>query len=1031
MKHVILHTLCLGFVSLALAEAYAQTFPVNLKHSQLEYANDAKGNRVLDFSYCGYRNSNVDIPDLPVAVCVSPGEGDNSPVIQRAIDYVSSLKPDADGFRGAVLLEKGTYRLDEPLRIRTSGVVLRGEDKAGTVLVKHGYERGSVVYIEGTDDLQVLDTLDITSDYVPVNSVTLDVSTARQLKTGDKIRIYRPSEADWIASIGCDYFGGGRHSLKWEPGDADLLWDRSIVEMNGNRITLNAPLSMALDKNNASSKVLRYIWNGRIADSGVENLTLISDYDRQYPKDENHAWTGVYIDNAENCWVRNITFRQFAGSAVAVQYQASNITVEDCIAMAPASEVAGFRRRTFYTLGQHTLFQRCYSEQGINDFSAGQAAAGPNAFVQCDSKESKSFSGSTGSWACGLLFDLVNIDGHNLVLANLEADKNGLGWNSANSMLWQCTAAEIKCYSPATDARNYAYGCWGQFYGNGEWGATNDHVRPRSLFHTQLSERLNRDVSKRTRLLPRMIDDGLTSPTVEQAMKLAKKAYEPRLTMDCWINQTPFPASVSSDGVKNIRDIKFREISKPALSKLAYGIENGRLVADHRLLVGDTQKMRYWRVNLGYQALRKALPHISRFVPGMEVNGTTDRIDSVLVSMKRNHSLIINHTYGLWYERRRDDHERIRRRNSDVWAPFFDQPFARSGQGAAWEGMSLYDLTRPNSWYWGRLKEYADKAETQGLLLFHQNYFQHNIIEAGAHWVDSPWRSVNNINRTGFPEPVNFAGDKRVFVADMFYDVTHSVRRDLHRNYIRWCLDNFADNKNVIQFISAEYTGPLHFVRFWLDCVAEWKQETGKDPLIALSTTKDVQDAILNDPKRAALVDFIDIRFWHYRDDGTLYAPEGGKNMSPRQHARQVPVGVLNYDAVYKAVSEYRSKYPDKAVLYYAQNYADFGWAVLMAGGSCPVINVSDEAFLKAIPGMVRVTIDSTDYQMLSGKNGTVVYAHKKQEIKISLPAGIYSVKYIHPQSGELIILSKKHKVSDIYTLKVDKVGAYWLQRIR
>ena len=80
---------------------------------------------------------------------------------------------------------------------------------------------------------------------------------------------------------------------------------------------------------------------------------------------------------------------------------------------------------------------------------------------------------------------------------------------------------------------------------------------------------------------------------------------------------------------------------------------------------------------------------------------------------------------------------------------------------------------------------------------------------------------------------------------------------------------------------------------------------------------------------------------------------------------------------------------------------------------------------------MVPVTIDNTDYQMLSGKNGAVVYAHKKQEIKISLPAGIYSVKYIHPQSGELIILSKKHKMSDIYTLKVDKVGAYWLQRIR
>lgn len=1018
-------------VSLSIMESYAQTFPVNLKENRLEYSKDAKGNRVLDFSYCGYRNSNVDIPNLPVVVSVSPAEGDNSPAIQRAINYVSSLKPNADGFRGAVLLEKGMYSLDTPLRIRTSGVVLRGEDKAGTILVKRGFDRGAAVYVEGDNDLRVLDTLQITSDYVPVNSLTLEVSSAAQLKVGDKIRIYRPSEADWIASIGCNYFGGGRHSLTWEPGDVDLLWDRSIVQIDGNRLTLNAPLSMALDKTNAASKVLRYTWNGRIADSGVENMTFISDFDQHYPKDENHAWTGVYIDNAENCWVRNVTFRQFAGSVVAVQYQASNVTVEDCIALEPASEVAGFRRRTFYTLGQHTLFQRCYSEHGVNDFSAGQAAAGPNAFVQCDSKESKSFSGSTGSWACGLLFDLVNIDGHNLVLANLEADKNGLGWNSSNSMLWQCTAAEVKCYSPASDARNYAYGCWGQFYGNGEWGATNDHVKPRSLFHAQLSERLNRDVSERTRILPRLIDDGLTSPTVEQAMYLMKKAHEPRLTLDTWINQTPFSASVSTANVKNIRDVKFKEAPQAILPKLAYGIENGRLVANHRLLVGDTQKMRYWRVNLGFRALHEALPHVSRFVPGMEVNGTTDRIDSVLVQMKRNHSLIVNHNYGLWYERRRDDHERIRRRNSDVWAPFFDQPFARSGQGAAWEGMSLYDLTRPNTWYWGRLKEYADKAETQGLLLFHQNYFQHNIIEAGAHWVDSPWRSVNNINQTGFPEPVNFAGDKRVFVADMFYDVTHPVRRELHRNYIRWCLDNFADNKNVIQFISSEYTGPLHFVQFWLDCIAEWKQETGKEAIVALSTTKDVQDAILNDPKRAALINFIDIRFWHYRSDGSLYAPEGGKNMSPRQHARQVPVGELSYESVYKAVSEYRTKYPQKAVLYYAQNYADYGWAVLMAGGSCPVLNIADEELLAAIPKMIPIIKNDTDYQMLAGENGAIIYTNKKQTMHLSLPEGTYTVKYIHPLSGEVNTLVKKIKLSGSYTLEADKVGAYWLQRLR
>lgn len=46
-------------------------------------------------------------------------------------------------------------------------------------------------------------------------------------------------------------------------------------------------------------------------------------------------------------------------------------------------------------------------------------------------------------------------------------------------------------------------------------------------------------------------------------------------------------------------------------------------------------------------------------------------------------------------------------------------------------------------------------------------------------------RSANNINQTDMPEPVPFAGDKRIFVADMFYDISHPVRREFHRKYIR------------------------------------------------------------------------------------------------------------------------------------------------------------------------------------------------------------------------------------------------------
>ena len=999
----------MGLLSIGFAQSHAQTFALQVKDDRITYLNDEFGNRILDFSTCGYQASEQDIPSVRNVVFVSWKPGDNTTRIQRAIDYVASLPPDISGFRGAVLLDKGEFSLSGSIRIATSGIVLRGMDKESTILLKKGVDRGSLIYMEGENDLVIKDTLQVLSNYVPVNTKTLEVALGTSLKKGDRIMVTRPSGKEWIASLGCNIFGGGISALGWKEGDMDLTWDRVVSDINGNLLTLDAPLTVALDAKYGVSTIMTYQWNGRIDNCGVENLTLVSDYDKHYPKDEDHCWTGISIEAAENCWVRQVNFRHFAGSAVIVQRTGSKITVEDCISKNPVSEIGGMRRCTFHTLGQQTLFQRCYSEQGIHDFAAGFCAAGPNAFVQCDSYQSLGFSGSIDAWACGLLFDVVNIDGHNLTFKNLGQDKNGAGWNTANSLFWQCTAAEIECYTPAKDAQNRAYGCWAQFSGDGEWAQSNNHVQPRSIFYAQLAERLQKESADRARILPRNTS-ATSSPTVEVAMALAKEAYNPRLTLEHWIEENKFIPSVVPTGVKSIDDIKEKKtISNKQQTQPEISIVNGRIQMDGVLLVGSSHTTPWWNGKLKTNFLKKANPAITRFVPGREGLGLTDRIDSVVSFMKQKNILVFDQNYGLWYDRRRDDHERIRRRDGDVWGPFYEQPFGRSGQGTAWEGLSKYDLKRPNAWYWSRLKEFAEKGSKDGLLLFHENYFQHNILEAGAHWVDCPWRSSNNINETGFPEPVPFAGDKRIFVADMFYDISHPVRRELHRQYIRQCLNNFADNSNVIQLTSAEFTGPLHFVQFWLDVIAEWEAETGKKAKVALSTTKDVQDAILADPKRAAVVDVIDIRYWHYKKDG-IFAPEGGKNMAPRQHMRKMKVGKITFNEAYKAVSEYRRKFPQKAVTFYAQNYPSMGWAVM------------------------EVEETNTDQykKLVKSDTGNIIYSKSGTEIPIHLSSGKYVLKYIHPDSGKVDIINKSLKIKGLYTLKVPdkKEGIYWFHKL-
>ena len=1010
-----------------------QNFSLKVKDGKINYSQDTKGNRILDFSYCGYKSSEQDIPNLKNVIFVPHIEGDASESIQRAINYVSGLKPDSRGFRGAVLLDKGVFNLDKDLWIQTSGVVLRGTDKHETILLKHGVDRSALLHIEGVNNLATKDTFRLISTYIPVNQKTLELASVTNLKVGDRLKVFRPSTKEWIASIKCNIFGGAIDALGWKPGDMDVTWDRIVTAINGNTITINAPLTATIDTQFGGATVYSYKWNGRITESGVENLTMESDYNRKYPKDEDHCWTGVSIENAENCWVRQISFSHFAGNAVFLQPTSSQITVEDCISKEPVSEIGGLRRIIFYTMGQLNLFQRCYSEDGINDFAAGYCAPGPNAFVQCEAKRALGFSGAIDAWACGLLFDVVNIDGHNLTFKNLGQSKNGAGWGTANSLFWQCTAAEIECYSPSDEAKNRAYGCWAQFSGDGEWAESNNHVQPRSLYYAQLASRLNKDVSSRGRILPKNTDAS-SSPSVEVAADMVKESYIPLLTLEKWIEQSPFTPSIEHSSLMTTNDLKSKPMKVKAYTP-AIAIENGRLVCDEALITGSKIDVQWWNGKLKPYYIGSYLtrPHVTRFVPGREGLGLTDRVDSVISTMKKNGVAILDHNYGLWADRRRDDHERIRRRDGDVWAPFYEQPFGRSGEGTAWDGMSKYDLNRPNAWYWSRLKEFADKGQKNGLLLFHEDFFQHNIIEAGAHWVDCPWRSANNINDLGFPEPINFAGDKRIFRADMFYDISVPVRRQYYRTYIRQCLNNFAENKNVVQLISAEFTGPLKFVQFWLDVIAEWETETGKKATIALSTTKDVQDSILNDPKRSAIVDIIDIRYWHYKNDGSVYAPLGGLNLAPRQHARLMKVGKVTFNEAYKAVNEYRTKFPNKAVTYFTENYPDMAWAVLMAGGSCPSLPVLDNEFLKAAALMEVKDVKSDKYKMLvKSGTGIIIFTQSKSEIPIQLEQGKYQLKYIDSKSGIISLLNKSVKGDQIFNLNVEKsgTGVYWFQKL-
>jgi len=849
---------------------------VNLSHEGglLEYAPDAEGNRVPDFSFAGYGGGGVPLPRLPSRVVVSPAVGDSGARIQAAIDYVAKLQPDAQGFRGAVQLESGRYELAGSVEIKTSGVVLRGSGSGGdgTVLVATGTDRRALVRLRGVSTPNLGAPVPITDAYAPVGTMELRVQTADGFRSGVEIVVSRPATVEWIRQLGMDV-APGRQQFIWKAPALTLVWTRVVRAVDGDKLLLDAPITTAFDAKLGGGTVAAVSREGRLVGVGVENLRCESAYNLANPLDEEHAWEAIRLDAVRDAWVANVAALHFAGSVINIGWDCSRVTVQDCASIAPVSELGGYRRHTFHTDGQQTLFLRCRAEDGRNDFTVGYKSGGPNVFLECSALRSLGFSGSTGSWASGILFDNVTLDGGTLELNNRETWNQGVGWAAANSMIWQCSAPVVICRKPP-GAQNWADGVWGQFVGDGYWSRVNEFTSPDSLYKAQLVMRLG-----------------------ESALKVLSPVQDYPIAAD----RITWPVKKYPSTTKEVGS------DKPLI------LENGLLKVGGMRLDGREADISWWRGFL-LPGVEGTKPAITRFTPGLTGPIHTDDLDDLTDGMVANGQTLLRHHYGLWYDRRRMDHERMRRPDGDVWPPFFEQPFARSGQGLAWDGLSRYDLTRYNSWYFMRLAEFAGLARRKGLVLLNEMYFQHNIIEAGAHWVDSPWRPVNNINGTKFTEPPPFNGDT-IKMADEFYDLSDPAYRSLHRAYIRHHLDVLGTETNVIHTLTAENSGPLHFMQFWLDVIAEWKHETGLRPLIALSAPKDVQDAILADQNRSAVVDIIDLTYWFRNAEGVEFSPSGGQSLAPRQHQRAFKGKRPTTESIAAMAREYRERFPGKAVI--------------------------------------------------------------------------------------------------------------------
>src|ERR1017187_3151945 len=473
---------------------------------------DALGNRIIDESAVGYKQSLAPLPStniVPVKITVTPVAGDNVSNIQAAINYVSALPLDTNGFRGAVLLSNGVYQCASTISIKASGVVLRGMSSAtngsGVVLEATATNQYTLIEITGSGSASSGTTHTITNLYVPVGARSFFVDNTSGLSVGAEVYVRRVATSNWIHDLGMDLLGPPP-DVPWTASGYMIDMDRVITHIEGNHIFVDAPITCAIDAHYANGTIRPFTWSGLITNVGIEHIFGKSDYFGS-TTNETHGWTFIQFDKVVNGWARDINSQYFGYSCVNLNSGDKFITVQDCESLDPISIITGGRRYAFpINDAQYCLVKNCYTRQDRHQFVTQSLTIGPNVFVDGTSDSAHAEAGPHQRWATGILWDNITVHGGNNDIQNAGNYGTGHGWEGASCVIWNNSASGFILQSPP-GAHNWLIGSVGPIQTGTAWnigytnmphaagnydssGSTATNVFPDSIYFSQLQDRL-------------------------------------------------------------------------------------------------------------------------------------------------------------------------------------------------------------------------------------------------------------------------------------------------------------------------------------------------------------------------------------------------------------------------------------------------------------------------------------------------------------------------------------------------------------
>ena len=494
-------------------------------NGKLTYTSDAEGNKIPDFSYAGYKNGMVVIPNVPVQKTISPLAGDNTANIQNAINTVAARTPDLNGIRGAVLLNAGTYSVSGIIRINASGVVLRGvgdgsDPTTNTIITSTGTKASQPTVIiagggnDGSGNSAWSDisggNSNITDDVVYVGDKSFTAASTSGFAVGDNIVIVHPKTTAWVQALN---YGGTGETAYWLTEALNIKYNRYITAINGSTITIDAPIFNTLKKSLSQCYFYKTTKYGILTNIGIEKLRV----DIKNPLNESptnaagnvndHSSNAIWLGKIQDAWIKNTTVLHFSLYGITTSI-ATRVTIDNCSSIDPIGTITGGYRYNFCSewASQLILISNCYAKYARHAYVSNGTSTVSGIVVYKHTAD-YNYTSSEGHrlWSQGLLFDnwtnTNSLDNSEVAaFYNRGNYGSGHGWSAVHSVIWggSVTGLGHFCVQKPPTAQNYAIGCMADVSGSGPFsgpagyieGAKVSGINPASLYQAQFNERV-------------------------------------------------------------------------------------------------------------------------------------------------------------------------------------------------------------------------------------------------------------------------------------------------------------------------------------------------------------------------------------------------------------------------------------------------------------------------------------------------------------------------------------------------------------